>query len=184
MKLYFPGTVVERKNNTSKEFLFGIFTATKGLMLAQVREITGLDTSTIQNWVNRGWVAKPQDKRYSSDHLSTIMLINMLRDVMKIENISSLLSYINGSAESESDNIISETILYNYVCDILDIIDYDIILSEDELEKVINDAIKDYKEPFLDARQKLINGLEIILVYYASAIVKYKADRIYSDIMK
>lgn len=184
MKSCFPGTVIERNDNTSKEFLFGIFMATKGLMLAQVREITGLDTSTIQNWVNRGWVSKPIDKRYSSDHLATIMLINMLRDVMKIENISSLLSYINGSVETEADNIISETVLYNYVCDILDIVDYDIILSEDELEKVIDEAIIDYKEPFFGGKQKLINGLKIILVYYASAIVKYKADKIYRNVIE
>ena len=184
MKIYFPGTVVERNNKTSREFLFGIFSATKGLMLAQVREITGLDTSTIQNWVNRGWVAKPIDKRYSDNHLASIILINMLRDVMKIENISSLLSYLNGDVEDESDNTISESILYNYACDILDIVDYDIILTDSELENVIKDAIKDYQEPFPNGKQKLINGLKIILVYYASAIVKYEADKIYNNVIK
>lgn len=184
MKVYFPGTVVERNNKTSREFLFGIFSATKGLMLAQVREITGLDTSTIQNWVSRGFVTKPLDKRYSADHLASIIIINMLRDVMKIENIFSLMSYLNGSVETESDNIISESALYNYICDILDIVNYDIILTDSQLENVIRNAIKDYDEPLPGGKQKLINGLKIILVYYASAIVKYEADKIFNNVFK
>ena len=41
MKLYFPGTVIERNGQNAEAFLFGVFAITKGLMLAQVREITG-----------------------------------------------------------------------------------------------------------------------------------------------
>lgn len=182
MKVYFPGTVVERNDKTAKEFLFGIFSATKGLMLAQVREITGLDTSAIQNWINRGFVAKPLDKRYSADHLASIIIINMLRDVMKIENIFTLMSYLNGSVDTDADNIISESELYNYICDILDIVNYDVILTDVELENVIINAIKDYEEPFPGGKQKLVNGLKIILVYYASAIVKNEADKIYNKV--
>lgn len=180
MITYFPGTVVERHNKTSKEFLFGVFSSTKGLILAQVREITGLDTPAIQNWINRGWVQKPVEKRYSINHLARILIINMLRDVMKLEDIAALTTYINGNTEDITDDIITESRLYNYVCDILDHVDYDVILTETELRKVITDTICDYEEPQIGARDKLINGLEIILVYYAAAIVKVRADKIYN----
>ena len=106
MKTYFPGTVIERNGQNAEEFLFGVCTVTKGLMLAQVREITGLETPAIQNWVNRGWVQKPVDKRYGVDHLARIIIINMLRDVMKLETIAALLTYINGVAGNEQDNVV------------------------------------------------------------------------------
>ena len=116
MKTYFPGTVIERNGQNAEEFLFGVCTVTKGLMLAQVREITGLETPAIQNWVNRGWVQKPVDKRYGVDHLARIIIINMLRGVMKLETIASLLTYINGEAGNEQDNVVSEARLYYYLC--------------------------------------------------------------------
>lgn len=183
MKIYFPGTVVERNNKSSREFLSGLFFATKGLMLAQVREITGLDKTTIQNWSNRGWIRKTVDKRYAIDNLAGIMLINMLRDVMKIESIVSLFSYINGDIDDESDNIVSESDLYNYICDILDIAEFKTLFDDKNLSRLINNEISDYHEPFEGAKDKLVNAIKIILVYYASAIIKREADKIYSNII-
>ena len=183
MKIYFPGTVVERTGQNAEEFLFGACTVTKGLMLAQVREITGLDTPAIQNWINRGWVQKPVDKRYGVDHLARIIIINMLRDVMKFEAITSLLTYINGEAGNETDNIVSEAKLYCYLCDVLDRVDYETILSEEAFRDIILDVTKDYREPFPGAGERLINGMEIILIYYASSIVKKRADRLCGKIL-
>jgi DNA-binding transcriptional MerR regulator len=181
VRIFFPGTVIERTDKNPNEFLFSIFSVTKGLMLAQVKEITGLDTSAIQNWVNRGWVQKPINKRYTIDHLARILIINMLRDVMKFENIAQLLIYINGETEDLEDNIISESRLYCYVCEILDKADFETILSEGELRKVITKTISDYTEPFEGARNRLIISLEIILLYYACAIVKYHANKIFDE---
>ena len=178
MKTYFPGTVIERDGQNAEEFLFGVCAVTKGLMLAQVREITGLETPAIQNWINRGWVQKPVDKRYGVDHLARIIIINMLRDVMKLESIAALLTYINGETENKRDNIVSEAELYCYLCTVLDRVDYETLLSEDEFHREVVGAISDYRAPFEGARERLINGMQIILIYYASAIVKKRADRL------
>lgn len=173
----FPGSVVPRQGKSAKEFLDGLFFATKGIMLLQVREITGLDTPVIQNWIGRGWVQKPVDKRYSVNHLARIMLINMLRSVTKLETIAHILTYINGDAENRADDIIPERELYIYVCDILDTVDFETVLTDAKLQKIIEARLKDYVEPFGGAREKLIAGIKMILLYYAAALIKVRADR-------
>lgn len=177
MDATFPGSVLPRQGRTAKEFLSGLFFATKGLMLLQVKEITGLDTPTIQNWIGRGWAPRPVEKRYSVNHLARIMIINMLRPVAKLEHIDKILTYINGSSEEESEDAIPEATLYIYVCDILDKVDFETLLTRDALDAVIKNQIDDYKAPNDAAREKLICCIKIILIYYASAVIKVRADR-------
>lgn len=182
MNATFPGSVVPRQGKTADEFLSGLFFATKGLMLLQVREITGLDTPVIQNWVNRGWVQKPVEKRYSANHLARIMLINMLRPVVKLEHIAKILAFINGDADDVTDDIIPEAALYTYVCDILDRADFETVLTDELLIPVIEERIGDYSEPFPGARDKLIAGIKLVIHYYAAALLKVRADRMLSSL--
>ena len=184
MKSYFPGTVIERNGQDAREFLFSIFSVTKGLMLAQVREITGLDTSAIQNWINRGWVARPVEKRYSMEHLARIMIINMLRDVMKLDHISVLLSFINGKADDTSDNIVNEADLYCYLCSILDKVSFEEVLSEEEFFSLMEKEISDYQEPWPGAKRRLMDGIHVILIYYAASIIKKRADGLYRQVLE
>ena len=79
-----------------------------GLLLSQVSEMTGLPGATIQNWVKRGWVSSPVNKRYSDLHVARILLINLLRPAMKLDSIAALLAYVNGSVDDRSDDIIPE----------------------------------------------------------------------------
>ena len=168
MKQTYPGTVIEKTNKSAGEFLFSIFALTKGLTLAQVREITGLDTPAIQNWVNRGWVAHPVEKRYSVEHLARILIINMLRDVMRFEAIGTVLSHINGDADDKSDDIISESKLYVYICEA--------VVKNEPLEKVVSD----YTPNVAGAKERLITVLEIILSYYKAAQMRKSADELFS----
>lgn len=184
MKSYFPGTIVERGEQDARSFLFSIFAVTKGLMLAQVREITGLDTPVIQNWINRGWVARPVEKRYSMEHLARIMIINMLRDVMKLDHISVLLTFINGQTEDTSDSIVCEADLYCYLCSVLDKVSFEEVLSEREFVSIIERETADYQEPWPGAKQRLVDGMRVILIYYAASIVKKKADGLYSRVLE
>ncbi len=179
MKSYFQGTVIERNGQDARSFLFSIFSVTKGSMLAQVREITGLDTPAIQNWLNRGWVACPVEKRYSMDHLARILIINMLRDVMKLEHISVLLTFINGRVDDTSDNIVSEPALYCYLCSIPGKIHFEEVLSEEQFFSLVEKEISDYQEPWPGAGRRLMDGIYVILIYYAASIIKKKADRLY-----
>ena len=70
-------------------------------MLTQIREITGIDGTTLQNWLKRGWVASPRGKYYTKEHLARILLINMMRDTMQLARIAQVLSYINGRVETK-----------------------------------------------------------------------------------
>lgn len=168
MKQTYPGTIIEKTNKTAGEFLFSIFALTKGLTLAQVREITGLDTPAIQNWVNRGWVAHPVEKRYSVEHLARILIINMLRDVMRFEAIGTVLNYINGDADDKSDDIISESKLYSYICDAV------------EKNAILQKVVSDYTPAVSGAKERLITALEIIMHYYKAAQMRKSADELFS----
>ncbi len=188
---YIPGSVLKKHdmgNVTGREFLNKIFYITDGIMLSQIREITGVDGSTLQNWVKRGWVANTVNKKYTKDHLARILIINMLRDTLMLERIDFLLKYINGSVNNREDDIIPESQLYGYICDITDCLmseNKNIIVekTKDESEKInksetLQNIIKIYTEDYVEkmagARRRLHAGLEIIVIaYYASSIQAY-----------
>ena len=176
MKQFYPGTVVERTDKSAGEFLFAVFTATKGLTLGQIREITGLDTPAIQNWVNRGWVAHPIEKRYTIEHLARILIINMLRECMKFEAIAKVLKYVNGDVDDQSDDIITEAQFYLYLCQAIDLYSGD----NREIKSVITKVAKDYPAPSSDAKNRLETALEVFLSYYDVTLAKKYADEVYS----
>ena len=52
-----PGTVFSKEKMggvTGGKFLDKVFYITDSIMLAQIREITGIDGSTLQNWLKSG----------------------------------------------------------------------------------------------------------------------------------
>jgi len=178
-----PGTVLERQSMgdvTGIDFLSKIFYISDGIMLSQIREISGIDGSTLQNWTKRGWVEKTKLKRYDIDQVAHILIINMLRDCMHLERIAFLIRYINGSVDDRSDDIIRDSLLYDYICRILD----RIMISEEQLRisalnRIIDEVTRDYDEKVTGARRRLTNALEIIIVaYYASLIKKYSDKKL------
>mgnify|MGYP002509140767 CR=1 FL=1 len=46
-----------------------------GMVLSQVAAVTGLETYTIQNWVKRGFLPPPQNKRYNMEQLCRIIFL-------------------------------------------------------------------------------------------------------------
>ena len=87
-----------------------------GFSLSQVCLLTGLEPTTIQNWIKRGWVAKPVNKKHLERQISRILIINALRDALSLEQIVKLLAEINGSVEDKSDDIIPESKLFDCLC--------------------------------------------------------------------
>lgn len=182
-----PGTILERSsmgNVTGLEFLTKIFYISDGIMLSGIKEISGIDGSTLQNWVKRGWCENSRLKRYNIDQVAHILIINMLRNCMQLDRIAFLIRYINGSVDYRGDDIICDSKLYDYICRILDkLMHTEGEYSMDTLKACIKEETKDYEEKVSGASKRLNNALEIIIVsYYASILKKYADDKI-SDLI-
>lgn len=106
-----------------------------GLVLAQLRELTGLDTSAIQNWVKRGYVAPPANKHYQKDQVARILIINALRESLRLEEIASMVAYVNGSLVDSSDDLIPDSELYALLCRAAVWIDSDNYIHIDEMRR-------------------------------------------------
>ena len=147
--------------------------ATGGLTLAQVCSVTGLEQSTIQNWIKRGWVAHPENKRYGEYQLARIMIINMLRSSMQLENIAKLLRYVNGEADDRGDDIIPDSILYTILCMIISRCRKKEITSGKKVREEAENCTSDYSEVWPGAKEKLVNALTVMtLGYIASETIR------------
>lgn len=181
-----PGTLMDKMkmgNVTGLEFLDKIFYITDGIMLSQIREISGIDGSTLQNWTKRGWVGNAHNKRYGKDQLARILIINMMRDSMQLERIASLLTYVNGRAGDVSDDIIPESLLYDHLCRVIDeLIGDELPSNADNVRDLIRETLSSYEECAPGARRRLENACEIIIFAYYATLVRQKANRLYDRV--
>ncbi|MBQ6380164.1 MAG: DUF1836 domain-containing protein [Clostridia bacterium] len=176
-----PGTSIPVSDEKSTfEMFIPLIRATNGLTLSQVCAITGLEPSTIQNWVKRGFVARPVNKKYHERQLARILLISALRDAMKIESIGELMRLVNGSANDESDDIIAEDKMYDYFCQTVAKTDY-AIPSLEEIPALAADTIQDYIEPHSGAAQRLKDALCVMAYAHCCAVYKQQADMLFAQ---
>ncbi len=181
-----PGTRLRKAdmgNVTGLEFLSKVFFISEGVMLSQIREVSGIDGSTLQNWTKRGWVPNARLKKYNIDQVAHILIINMLRSCIQLDRIALLLHYINGSVEDRSDDIIRDSILYDYICRILEKLMEKDVCSMASIKVVIREQIVDYEEAMPGARERLANALEIIVVAYYAALIKRRSDEMLTSLM-
>ena len=174
-----PGTILNRDKMdgaTGLEFLDKVFFITDKIMLAQIREITGIDGTTLQNWLKRGWVGTPNKKSYTKEHLARILIINMMRDTMQLSRIIFILQYVNG--KSEEDKIVKESVLYGYICKVLDRLSENGEISGAGIDGIISDVLSDYEEPVSGAGRRLSVGIKVITITYYSALIKAEAESI------
>ena len=180
-----PGTRLYRSEMgdvTGMEFLSKIFFISDGVMLTQIREISGIDGSTLQNWTKRGWVANSKYKKYDINQIAHILIINMLLSCMQLDRITDLIEYINGDVSDRSDDIIEDAVLYDYICKILDkLMTYE-LCSLGSIRETISDEIKEYKEVMPGARERLSRAIEIIVVAYYASLMKKHSDSLVSDL--
>lgn len=176
---FIPGTIVDRSKMNGADgesFLDKVFYITDGIMLTQVREITGIDGTTLQNWLKRGWVASPRGKYYTKEHLARILLIAMMRDTMQLGRIAQVLAYINGRVDDTSDDIIPESVLYGYVCRVVDVLADAESAGLNELENAVETVLTDYAERYPGAKKRLVRGISIIVTAYYATLVKHHAE--------
>ncbi len=174
-----PGTMLIFKEGMERNAfapLEVVLSVTKGLTLGQVSEITGLAGSTVQNWIKRGWVTNPKDKRYAETQIIRIILINMLRPALSLETIVALMEYINGSVEDRDDDIIPDKLLFNYLCAVIYAADKSGTTDRNEIIALIEHEIEDFRcDGELD-KMRLRNVLLCMTLSYLSAEMKQKAE--------
>lgn len=170
---YIPGTSIPfDENDNSFNKVSQIIQVANGLFLNQVCHITNLQTSTIQNWVKRGYVPKPQNKKYYERHLARILLISSLRECMIIEDIGELMVLINGDVDDISDDIISEEKLYNLFCLTIKRLDPD-NLNDSVIESTIETLLPDFEGK---TKTKLIYSLKVMVYSYIAAKCRKNVD--------
>ena len=140
-----------------------------GLMLSQVSHISGLEPYVIQNWVARGFLPPPVNKRYSRRQLSRILIVHMLRGVLPLESIVSLLSYVNGHLDDESDDTVDDSRLYIWLIRC-------ICTPPEAEEEALKQCLAEYQEPFPGAARRLEQVLRIMVTANAAAELKNKAQ--------
>lgn len=177
MQHFVPGT------NLTYEGKGGMFSllrpmiqATDGLTLGQVCSITGLAPATIQNWVKRGFVSHPVQKKYRERQLARILLISALRDCMKIDSIGELMALVNGSANDTGDDIISEEGMYDYLCEVIARTDGKAPDIAAVLQ-IVGEVIADYRPPHEGAEKRLADALSVMVLAYIAGNYKQEADR-------
>lgn len=186
-----PGTKLRQSDMeglTGLDFLKKVFFISDGVMLTQIRDISGIDSSTLQNWTKRGWVVNSKLKKYNIDQVAHILIINMLRSCMQLDKIAFLIEYINGKVGDSSDDIISDSVLYDYICKILQYIMKKESCPLASIRNFVERITADYVEPVDGARERLNKALEVIVVTYYAALIKHHAtdllDQLEGDPLK
>ena len=154
-----PGTGRLYKGEDAFKELKEVIELTDGVSLGQVCSITGLDPMIIQNWVKRGYVARPVKKKYHEKHLARILLINSLKEAMRIEEIGKLMKLVNGDVEDESDDLLSEADLYGIFSKVI------YYLNENDYKE----TIKQVMETVNIDNEKLFTALEVMVNAYIAS---------------
>ena len=184
--------------------------ATGGLSLSQVCAVTGLEASTIQNWVKRGWVLHPKGKKYLEVHIARIMIINALKECIKLEHIALLMDYVNQNvdiapgtstagdvdaadartaraaavaASSARQEIIKESELFNYLYEALQKTGQEDDISRIGVEAVVERVIKDYKGPTPHAKSRIRKALALMIYACVCTDVKRRTEAMMEQIL-
>lgn len=153
-----------------------------GISLSQVTSITGLDPYMIQNWVKRGFLTKPVQKRYSLNQLCRIITISMLKGVLPMERICGMLRYVNGRLDDESDDLIDDTQLYFLFLRLAaHAREFD---TPDHWNRAIDTILAEYEEPAPGARNRVARVLRVMLTAWIAARMAQEAENMLSALEK
>ena len=164
-----PGTVlsIDLEREESAEEVFTAMFLTGGLVLSQVTQVTGLEPYIVQNWVRRGFLPPPQQRKYTRRQFSRILTINALKSALSIEQLCRLLSYINGALDDEGDDMIDDTQLYFLFVKLAARMRE--LYAPQEAEEMLDQYLQSYQEPVAGAKERVRQVLRIMLTAWLSA---------------
>lgn len=179
-----PGTTLAARREDAlliEEQFKSMFLA-GGMVLSQVSSITGLEPYTVQNWVKRGFLAAPKQKRYTMSQLCRILNINMLKAALPLEEICGLLAYINGDPDDNSDDLIDDAALYFLFVRLA--ANYSTMHNGAGRDAYLAQIMKDYREPVPGAKERVEKVLKIMLTAWAAALLRHTAEDMVKELIK
>lgn len=184
MEWIIPGTVLtgQKEDAVFVENQFNSMFLGGGMVLSQVAGVTGLEPYTVQNWVKRGFLPPPERKKYTLEQLCRIININMLKNVLPMERICGMLSYINGNLDDESDDIIDDSQLYFMFVRLA--AHYRVMHDTAGRDAYIAKELENYAEPVPGAKERVAKVLCIMLTAWAAAQLQSAADQMLNEIEK
>ena len=177
-----PGTTLTglRSNADRTDGLFQSMFLAGGLTLSQVATITGLEPYTVQNWVKRGFLPPPRNKRYDMEQVCRLLNINILKGPLPIEEIVRLMAYLNGDLADESDDLIDDTILYFMFVRLAARARH--LGGTKAWDDALMEATENYAEPVPGAREKLIRVLRIMLTAWCAKQLQQQAETMIQEL--
>lgn len=119
------------------------------MMLSQVVEVAqrvsqnDINSTHIQNWVRRKYLPNPQKKKYSREQVANILLLNDLRNILSLEEVSRLLGFVNQTLADNSDDRINPAKLYHYYSKIFDHTQADWTKSLEQLANEVDESLEE-----------------------------------------
>ncbi|MBQ7330520.1 MAG: DUF1836 domain-containing protein [Oscillospiraceae bacterium] len=182
MKWTIPGTVLEittaeipaLEDKFQNMFLAG------GMVLSQVSAVSGLEPYAVQNWVKRGFLSAPVQKRYNLQQLCRILTINMLKSCLTLEQICGLLEYVNGNLQDESDDLILDSDLYFLF---VKLAAYHRQMNTPQgRDQHLQQLLDGYPERVPGAKQRIGKVLTVMLTAWAAAQLQQQAQYMISQL--
>lgn len=177
-----PGTVLTARPEETPyiEDRFRSMFLGGGMVLSQVSNITGLESYTVQNWVKRGFLSNPENKRYTLRQLCRILNINMLKPALPMEEICGLLQYINGNLNDEKDDLIDDSQLYFLFIRLA--VNHREMNTPEGRDAYLDAVLSEYEEPIPGAKERVKNVLRIMLTAWAAAQLRIAAEQMVAQL--
>ena len=174
-----PGTNIQldlQGGQDCRKALDAVFSMTGGIYLSQMADMVDIPAATLQNWIKRRFVSSPVSKRYTRRQTCRIILIGLLRHTLPIDDIVLLLSSINNDLADEQDDLIDDSMLYLYLCDLV-LFQPPVDLSGDltSLDKRIEAVTAGFCVNCPQDRVRLHHVLRIMVLSYESWQLKQQA---------
>ena len=172
-----PGTTLQLSQQETEHIqeIFSSMFLGGGIVLSQISGITGLEPYTVQNWVKRGFLTKPVNKRYTLRQLCRIININMLKAALPMEEICGLLEYINGHLNDESDDLIDDSQLYFLFVKLA--AHHRQMNDAHGRDEYLEQLLADYQEPVPGAKARVAKVLRVMLTAWAAAQLRLTAEQ-------
>lgn len=177
-----PGTTIpaQRENADMTRNQFDALFLAGGLTLSQVASITGLEPYAIQNWVKRGFLSPPRAKRYDQEQVCRIIIINMLKGTLALEQICSIMSYVNGDLADDTDDLIDDAVLYFMFVRLAARARH--IGGTQQWDEAVDSVLEEYHESVPGARERVKKVLRTMLTAWVANRLRQETEEMLKDL--